>query len=110
MVPAHVLIAAQNHDGLVLGAYDGMRMVGVLFGFTAIQDGRPYHYSLITGVSKKYQGQGVGLRLKLAQRDFVIGRGMSLVKWTFDPLQAGNAFFNIGKLVGVCRSYTLNLY
>jgi len=35
---------------------------------------------------------------------------MSLVKWTFDPLQARNAFFNIGKLGGVCRTYVRNVY
>ncbi len=104
------MIAAQNHDGLVLGSYEGNRMVGVLFGFTALLNGRPYHYSHITGVAKEYQSRGVGYKLKLAQRKFVMGRGMSLVKWTFDPLQAGNAYFNIGKLGGVCRTYTRNLY
>lgn len=104
------MIAAQNHDGLVLGAYDRNRMVGVLFGFTGLYRGRPYHYSHITGVAREYQSRGVGFKLKLAQRRFVIGRGMRLVKWTYDPLQAGNAYFNIGKLGGICRAYTRNLY
>ena len=35
---------------------------------------------------------------------------MSLVKWTLDPLQARNAFFNIVKLGAVCRAYVRNLY
>ncbi len=109
-VPAHVMIAAQHHDGLVLGAFDGRKMVGILFGFTALDMAKPCHYSHITGVAKEYQSRGVGFKLKLAQRKFVMGRGMSLVKWTFDPLQAGNAFFNIGKLGGVCRTYVRNLY
>ncbi len=109
-VPAHLMIAAQEHSGLVLGAYDGRRMVGVLFGFTALQGSRPYHYSHITGVVKEYQSRGVGFRLKLAQRKFVIGQGQRLVRWTYDPLQAGNAFFNIGKLGAVCRVYQRNLY
>ncbi len=104
------MIAAQRHDGLVLGAFDGDKMIGVLFGFTALDLGRPCHYSHITGVAKEYQSRGVGYKLKLAQRKFVMGRGMSLVKWTFDPLQAGNAYFNIGKLGGVCRTYIRNLY
>jgi predicted GNAT superfamily acetyltransferase len=59
---------------------------------------------------RDYQSRGVGYRLKLAQRRFVIGRGQDLVKWTFDPLQAVNACFNIGKLGGVCRTYLRNLY
>ncbi len=110
MVPAHLLIAAQRHDGLVLGAYDRGKMVGVLMGFTALSRGRAYHYSHITGVRKDYQGRGVGLALKLAQREYVLGRGLSFVKWTFDPLQARNAFFNIGKLGGVCRVYIRDMY
>jgi predicted GNAT superfamily acetyltransferase len=109
-VPAHLLIAAQRHDGLVLGAYDGRRMVGVLMGFTALSRGRPYHYSHITGVRRDYQGRGVGYALKLGQREYVLRRGLSLVKWTFDPLQARNAFFNIAKLGGVCGTYIRNLY
>ncbi len=110
VVPAHLLIAAQHHSGLVLGAYDGRRMVGVLFGFTALEGSRPYHYSHITGVVRDYQSRGVGFRLKLAQRKYVIGRGQRLVRWTYDPLQAGNAFFNIGKLGAICRVYRRNLY
>lgn len=110
VVPAHLMIAGQHHDGLVLGAYDRGKMVGVLFSFTALLRGRPYHYSHITGVRKDYQGQGVGYGLKLAQRSFVLKRGMSLVKWTFDPLQARNAFFNIAKLGAVCRTYVRNVY
>ncbi len=109
-VPAHLLIAVQRHDGLVLGAYDGRRMVGVLMGFTALSRGRPYHYSHITGVRRDYQSRGVGYALKLGQREYVLRRGLSLVKWTFDPLQARNAFFNIAKLGGVCRTYIRNMY
>src|SRR5438094_6629990 len=59
-IPAHLLIAAQHHGGLVLGAYDGRRMVGVLFGITALDNGRPYHYSHIAGVAISYQSKGVG--------------------------------------------------
>ena len=85
-------------------------MVGVLMGFTALSRGRPYHYSHITGVRRDYQSRGVGYALKLGQREYVLRRGLNLVKWTFDPLQARNAFFNIAKLGGVCRTYIRNMY
>ena len=85
-------------------------MVGVLMGFTALSHGRPYHYSHITGVLRDYQNRGVGYSLKLGQREYVLRRGLRLVKWTFDPLQARNAFFNIAKLGGVCRTYIRNMY
>ncbi len=104
------MIGAQHHGGLVLGAYDGGRMVGVVFGFTSLDKGTPYHYSHITGVLKQYQSRGVGYRLKLAQRQHVLWQGLSLVKWTYDPLQAGNGYFNIRKLGAICRFYRRNLY
>ena len=109
-VPTHLLIAAQKHGGLVLGAYEKSRMVGILFGITALENGRPYHYSHITGVSRSYQRKGVGFKLKLAQRRHLLKRGQELVKWTYDPLQAGNAYFNIHKLGSTCRTYYRNLY
>src|SRR5207247_10858350 len=40
----------------------------------------------------------------------VIKIGQSLVKWTYDPLQAGNAYFNIRKLGAVCNTYHRDLY
>ncbi len=104
------MIGAQHQGGLVLGAYDGERMVGVLFGFTSLDKGVPYHYSHIIGVLKQYQSRGVGYRLKLAQRRHILRQGQSLVKWTYDPLQAGNGYFNIRKLGAICRVYRRNLY
>ena len=109
-IPTHLLIAAQNHGGLVLGAYDGKKMVGILFGITSVDGKRPYQYSHITGVTRGYQSKGVGFRLKLSQRDHVIRRGQDLVKWTYDPLQAGNAIFNIRKLGAIARTYRRDLY
>ena len=94
----------------MLGAFDGRKMVGVLFGFTAVDGKKPYHYSHITGVARQYQSSGVGFKLKLAQRRHVIGTGQDLVKWTYDPLQAGNASFNIRKLGTICRTYKRNFY
>ena len=66
-------------------------MVGVLFGITASDNGQAYHYSHITGIAGSHQSKGIGFKLKLAQREHVVKRGQSLVKWTYDPLQAGNA-------------------
>ncbi len=85
-------------------------MVGILFGMTSVEGRKLYHYSHITGVARDCQSKGVGFRLKLAQRDNVIRRRQDLVKWTYDPLQAGNAIFNIRKLGAVCRTYWRDLY
>jgi len=119
VVPAHVLITAQRHGGLVLGAFDGSRtMVGCLFGFP----GRPaadnplthgidwQHCSHFMGVHPQYRGRGVGYRLKLAQRVWALEQGHGLVTWTYDPLEAANGVLNLGKLGVLCRCYLRDLY
>ena len=62
-------------------------------------------YSVIAGVLPDYQGQDIGYRLKMAQRDFCLRIGVRLVTWTYDPLESLNARFNVGKLGAVCRHY-----
>ena len=52
----------------------------------------------------------VGRRLKLAQRDHALARGVALIGWTFDPLQSRNAYLNLVKLGGVVRRYYVNYY
>ena len=44
------------------------------------------------------RGGGVGLALKLAQRDQCLANGITEMRWTFDPLLWANARFNIVRL------------
>ncbi len=46
----------------------------------------------------------------LLRREFAIKRGIRLIEWTFDPLEARNAYFNFQKLGVVVRRYYPNLY
>lgn len=111
VVPKHLLIAIQNHGGLVLGAYDERgKMVGMLLGVSASSNGKLYHYSHMNGVIPSCQHQGVGYRLKLRQREEVLKQGIDLIVWTFDPLQSVNAKININKLGAVCNTYKRNFY
>jgi len=52
----------------------------------------------------------LGLRLKLAQRQWAIQMGVELIEWTFDPLQAQNAHLNLARLGAVVEEYEENLY
>ncbi len=111
VVPAHLLITAQKNGGLLLGAFDGAEMVGLLFGFLGrAPDGAFKHCSHMMGIHPAYRGRGLGARLKFLQRELVLAQGLDLVTWTYDPLETANARLNIGKLGAICRTYLPNLY
>ncbi|HOU41619.1 MAG TPA: hypothetical protein PK829_10170 [Promineifilum sp.] len=115
IIPGHALHAMQHSGSALLGAFDGKELVGFVFGILATHEipgridpvaaARLKMYSVIAGVLPAYQGQDVGYRLKMAQRDFCLRIGVRLVTWTYDPLESLNARFNIGKLGAVCRHY-----
>jgi len=92
IVPLHLLLTAQKSGGLVLGAFDEEgKMIGFLFGFLGARDAAARqlkHCSHMLGVLEEWQGQGVGYRLKLAQREHALAQGLELVTWTYDPLKA----------------------
>jgi predicted GNAT superfamily acetyltransferase len=111
VVPIATMVGAQLHGGLVLGAFlpDGSA-VGVSFAFLGRIEGRLGLYSQLTGVVPGHQGRGIGLRLKQAQWRHARAEGLELLAWAFDPLQAGNARFNLGKLGARSQSYIADMY
>ena len=111
IVPLHVLVTAAKNGGLLLGAFDGDRLAGFVFGFPGLTaDGRLKHCSHMAGVHPDYRDQNLGYRLKLAQREVVLSQGIDLITWTFDPLEARNAWLNFHKLGAVCNTYLRNVY
>lgn len=115
IVPAHLMHAAQHNGAVLLGAFDGERLVGFSFAVlgllgrgqaTGEGDTSPLQlYSAITGVLPDYQSAGVGFQLKLAQRESALRLGVPVITWTYDPLESRNGWFNVGKLGVVCRHY-----
>jgi predicted GNAT superfamily acetyltransferase len=72
--------------------------------------GKSYLHSHMLGVLPEYRDAKVGKRLKLAQRDEALSRGIDLIEWTFDPLEVKNAFFNVERLGAIVRRYVFNQY
>jgi predicted GNAT superfamily acetyltransferase len=67
--------------------------------------------SHMAGVLPAWRGTGLGLRLKLAQRNAILDQGMTdWVTWTYDPLLRTNAAFNLHRLGAICNTYHVNLY
>ena len=109
--PPMLLIAGQN-GGVVLGAFDGDKMVGYLFGFLGLHENRgPLKLcSQTMGVLPEYRGRGIAEQLKWAQRERALRLGLKLITWTFDPLEGPNAYLNLHKLGGIVRVYERNIY
>jgi predicted GNAT superfamily acetyltransferase len=61
-------------------------------------------------VVPEYQQRGVGGRLKWAQREDAVARGIELITWTYDPLQARNAHLNLRRLGAEAVEFLENFY
>ena len=109
-VPAMELVAECEYGGLCIGAFDEDKLVGFVCGFTGWDGTRAFHHSHMLAVLPNYRRRGLGEKLKWAQRSRVLDKGLSLVNWTFDPLQAHNAHLNINCLGCIVRKYKINLY
>ncbi len=120
ILPAHIIIAAIHHGGILIGALDEEHsagedaLVGFVFGFPGMYstpDGpRLLHISHMMGVLPEYRDQGVGFSLKRAQWQMVRRQGIDRITWTYDPLQSRNGNLNIAKLGAVCNTYRENYY
>lgn len=110
LVPQHIFVVAVKTGGQVFGAYDGDQLVGYLLSMVGLHEGRVCIHSHMAGVHPEYQNHGLGRRLKLAQREDAIARGIGMIEWTFDPLKVRNAYFNIVRLGAVIRTYLPNVY
>lgn len=110
VVTPELLLAMGAHGGLVLGAFRGDALVGAQMGFVGLVEGRPIVHSHVTGVVPDEQGAGVGFALKVGQRDWCLARDIDVVTWTFDPLIARNARFNLHKLGAVADRFLPDFY
>jgi len=111
LLPVRLFVVASKIGGQVFGAYDGSRMIGFCIAIPGLKPGGlNYFHSHMLGVLPEYNNRGVGRMLKLEQRNDAMGRGISLIEWTFDPLELKNAYFNIERLGAVVRRFVLNQY
>ena len=109
--PRRHLIVSRQAGGWTLGAFAQDRIVGFVHHLVAIRgEGEIIGYSHMMAVHKDYQNLGLGARLKWAQRDRALAEGRRFIKWTWEPMQARNAHFNLNRLGAVVRTYGENFY
>jgi predicted GNAT superfamily acetyltransferase len=105
------MAVATHVGGLVLGAYEGDRMVGFSMAVPGVKPaGKAYWHSHMTGVLPAFQNQGIGRLVKLRQREEAQRNGIDLVEWTFDPLEIRNSHFNLERLGVVVSQFVPNQY
>jgi predicted GNAT superfamily acetyltransferase len=108
--PRRHLIVSRQTGGWTLGAFVDDRLVGFVHHLAAIRGTEIFGYSHMMAVEPDFQNQGVGARLKWRQRERAIQEGRSFIKWTWDPMQARNAHFNLNRLGVTVGNYAVNFY
>ncbi len=93
--------------GLVSAAYDGRELVGAaVLG----RDEPGACYGFIAAVAPGLGDRGIGRALKQHQREWALGRGVTTMRWTFDPLVARNARVNLSRLGATADRYEAAFY
>ncbi|MGD8895166.1 MAG: GNAT family N-acetyltransferase [Acidobacteriota bacterium] len=111
-ITGSIQLTATLHAGAVLLVAEGPSggVVGFAYAFPALRGGDPHLHSDMLAVLPEARGRGLGARLKLAQREEAIRRGIPLITWTFDPLQAANARLNLRRLGATAVELLPDLY
>jgi predicted GNAT superfamily acetyltransferase len=108
--PRRHLIVSHCAGGWTLGAFVEEKLVGFVHHLAAVKGDYIFGYSHMMAVAAEYQNKGVGAQLKWAQRARALAEGRDFIKWTFEPMRARNAHFNLNRLGVVIREYAVNFY
>ena len=108
--PRRHLVVTVSAGGFVLGAFAAEKLVGFVLSVPGFSGEKRFFYSHMTAVDLDFQSLGIGAKLKWAQREQALDENVKFIKWTFQPFQARNAFFNLEKLGAVIKSYAPNFY
>jgi predicted GNAT superfamily acetyltransferase len=85
-------------------------MVAFVLGWAGVDDAGLHVHSHMLAAIPTRRHRGVGYALKLAQRAQALDQGIHVARWTFDPLVARNAWFNMGKLGTVADAFQRGFY
>jgi chorismate synthase len=111
IVPATLLHIVEYVGGLAAGAFDqDGTLLGFVFGISGVRDGRLAHWSHMLGVREPARNMGVGRMLKEYQRSVLASLGVTRIYWSFDPLMAKNAYFNVNRLGAKVVDYVPDMY
>lgn len=107
----HEVVRALAVSGNVpWGAETEEALVGFVLGWAGVDEhGLHVHSHMLASIPDRRHA-GVGLALKLAQRAQALDQGIAVMRWTFDPMVARNAWFNLGKLGTIVDRFERDFY
>ncbi len=108
--PLRHLIVTKNAGGFTLGAFAEEKLVGFVLSVPGFLGEEKFFYSHMTAVKIEFQNMHIGAQLKWAQRTRALESGVKFIKWTFQPVQARNEFFNLERLGAIIKAYAPNFY
>lgn len=98
-------------QGVVTGAFGPTgELYGLVYGVSGLRGGELAHWSHMLAVRPEVRNQGIGRRLKLAQRQELRAAGVVTMYWTFDPLVARNAHLNLNLLGARVDEFVPDMY
>jgi len=111
LLPRELIVALGESGNAPYGAFDrDGDLVGYVLGWAGVdEDGLHVHSHMLAAVPQR-RHRGVGFALKLAQRAQALDQGIHVVRWTFDPMVARNAWVNLGKLGAVADRFRRDFY
>jgi predicted GNAT superfamily acetyltransferase len=110
IVVPELLVALAHAGSQVTVARASGTVVGATAALLGLHEGEVVLHSHVTAVLPEAAGAGVGRALKLHQRAWALERGITTVRWTFDPLVRRNAVFNLVGLGARAVAYVEDLY
>src|SRR5437879_788830 len=110
LLPREMIVALGESGNVPWGAFDDGELIGYVLGWAGVDDQGPHVHSHMLAVMPGRRSSGTGFALKLAQRAQAMDQGFLVVRWTFDPLLAANAWFNLGKLGAVADRFGRDFY
>ena len=97
--------------GVNVGAWSAAGdLIGFVYGFPGVDEDGPYLFSQAACVADDWRGHGIGSALKHAQMEQARAKGLTVMRWAFDPLNLRNAHLNLDKLGARARWYKPDFY
>lgn len=111
VVPVSMMQITAKMGGVATGAFGPAgELLGLVYGMTGLRRGELAHWSHMLAVRPEARNQGIGKRLKLAQREELRDAGVVTMYWTFDPLVARNAHLNLNLLGAAVDEFVPDMY